>query len=410
MKIIQTTFTYVPDIGGGSVIYTFNIANQLSNEGHDVRVFCGTSCDKTLREKVSGIEVTRISTGKLSFIKRLFPFFQYYKTDIEKKFDEFLRKEQPDIVHFNSLGLLGISLISIPRKLGIPSVATLHDGFWVCNRLFFVQSMTDLPCEKKTRINCTKCSTGLLENESVFSIRFIFRFIKNFINYFFIDIYLKKQLKLIDCIISPSKFISDKYKKKNIKIINHGIDVSLFRKIKKTNEPYIRFGFIGGISDIKGYNVLNSAVQKADVKQRVHLSVWGNKDKKEIITLKNSGSTITFNGYFLRENISDVFNDIDVLIVPSMAQESFGMAVLEAFAAGIPVVASRIGAIPELLEDNKTGLLFEFGNATDLSEKMLSVIENPNLISKFKSNIGKIKTIEDYATEILGVYNQLLEN
>lgn len=405
MKIVQVTFSYMPDVGGGSVIYTFNIANQLFNIGNDVRIFCGTHGGQKVTESVCGIKITRIPNGNLSFIKRLFPFFQYYRPDISKQFEDFLKKEKPDIVHFNSLGKLGISLISIPEKLGIKTVATLHDGFWVCNRLFFVDSISNNQCKKKSQFRCAKCATGLIANESFFSIRFIFRFLKNWINYFFIDIYLKKQLKKIDIIISPSKFISKKYNKKNVDIISHGIDVALFKNVKRKSNDNLRFGFVGGTSDIKGFSILKSAVKKADIKQKTQISVWGNKQKRKSIIFEKSGSTITFNGYFQQEKISDVFSKIDILIVPSMAQESFGMAVLEAFAAGIPVIASNTGAIPELIETNKNGLLFEFGNSADLAEKIIYIIENPELISVFKSNIGKIKNIEDYTNELINVYS-----
>jgi glycosyltransferase involved in cell wall biosynthesis len=70
------------------------------------------------------------------------------------------------------------------------------------------------------------------------------------------------------------------------------------------------------------------------------------------------------------------------LVLPSIWYETFGLVLIEAFAAGMPVIASRIGGIPDLVEDGKTGLLVQPGDAADLADKMQWALENPERMAE----------------------------
>ena len=83
------------------------------------------------------------------------------------------------------------------------------------------------------------------------------------------------------------------------------------------------------------------------------------------------------------KDITDAYAQTDVLILPSIWPENQPVTITEAMAAKIPVIASNSGGIPELVDDEKTGLLFEAGNAQDLARKMLNIIQNPEKIELF---------------------------
>ncbi|GAJ18088.1 unnamed protein product, partial [marine sediment metagenome] len=73
---------------------------------------------------------------------------------------------------------------------------------------------------------------------------------------------------------------------------------------------------------------------------------------------------------------------MDVLVYPSIWYENQPIAILEALLAKIPIVASNLGGMAEIVQDGVTGLLFEAGNTEDLSQKMVSLIDNPQLLRK----------------------------
>jgi glycosyltransferase involved in cell wall biosynthesis len=78
-----------------------------------------------------------------------------------------------------------------------------------------------------------------------------------------------------------------------------------------------------------------------------------------------------------------------VLIVPSLCYETFGLVVGEAFACGVPVIASRLGAIAELVEEGDTGLLFRAGDAADLADKVHLALDQNDAVCRMRENARK---------------------
>lgn len=89
--------------------------------------------------------------------------------------------------------------------------------------------------------------------------------------------------------------------------------------------------------------------------------------------------SIAFLGLLPHEDLARHYQEADVFVFPSLAKETFGMPVAEAMASGLPVVASRVGGVPELVEHDKTGLLVEPNNPTVLANAILHLLENRNL-------------------------------
>jgi len=109
-----------------------------------------------------------------------------------------------------------------------------------------------------------------------------------------------------------------------------------------------------------------------------------------------------------------ILKNAKFLIFPSIAYENFPLVLIESFASGKPVVASRLGPLPELIEDKRTGLFFEPGNSNDLSEKIKWMFENDDLLIQMGKN-ARTEFEEKYTAEknfeiILKIYNQVISN
>ena len=101
---------------------------------------------------------------------------------------------------------------------------------------------------------------------------------------------------------------------------------------------------------------------------------------------------------------------IDCLVVPSRS-ESFGLSAVEAQALGIPVIASNIKGLNEVVLDKKTGLLFESGNEKDLAKKIMLIYENAKLKECFTKNIFEIidtYSIDNYLIDLGKIYENIL--
>jgi glycosyltransferase involved in cell wall biosynthesis len=143
--------------------------------------------------------------------------------------------------------------------------------------------------------------------------------------------------------------------------------------------------------------------------ENVELRIYGTYDPKsnyfkELQSMIRNDN-IKFMGRYT--DVREPYSEMDVLVVPSICYESYSLVVREAFICKIPVIASDIGALPEAVQNGETGLLFQAGNAIDLYEKMELIIHHPDLIEKFKTNIGPVKSIEQQAEEMEGIYLDL---
>jgi hypothetical protein len=122
------------------------------------------------------------------------------------------------------------------------------------------------------------------------------------------------------------------------------------------------------------------------------------------------GDRVKFWGRVDNRHIEEVLRETDVLILPSIWPENQPVTITEAMAVGRPVIASRIGGIPELVDENHTGYLFEPGNAEQLATKMMEFITNPELMRVMGENAyQKIKpnTFENRVQEILNLYDEI---
>ena len=138
----------------------------------------------------------------------------------------------------------------------------------------------------------------------------------------------------------------------------------------------------------------------------------GVKDELMPYIKVNNLENVKFVGFKSGEELNEEYNNCIALIVPSTAYEAFGLINIEAFINGKPVIASNVGGIPEVVEHNKTGLLFDCKNVEQLKECILKYKDNPDLVVEHGKNAYK-KVIENYTEDIcyeklMKVYNEVL--
>jgi glycosyltransferase involved in cell wall biosynthesis len=227
--------------------------------------------------------------------------------------------------------------------------------------------------------------------------------------------FLRQMLDEVDVIIAPSRFLREKFirygiAKNRIFHLDYGIDYRPLINFSKEPSNKFRFGFVGNVSEHKGIKVLTRAFNKIK-RDNASLSIFGPYDQSYLSKLRRelkTDSRITFYGPFDNRKISSVFSKIDVLVYPSIWYENQPISILEALLAKIPIITSNMGGMAELVQDGVTGLLFEAGNPDDLCQKMVSLIDNPQLLRKLSEGLRQVKTIEKNAEELNEIYDSLL--
>jgi glycosyltransferase involved in cell wall biosynthesis len=448
MKILQIIHSLPFLNQAGTEIYAYNLSCELSKR-HTVYIFSRT-CDTT--QKDYEITVTNKDGMEIYFINNTFKYansFQMYYNDetINQKFAALLDNIKPDLVHIHHLIFLSVGLIKIINDRGIPIVFHLHDYWLICPQWhILVKNLR--PCEKifngdfdrecldcvGEMLNITKGAKGAYLIGKRFLPDPMVRWIKS--AYFLyarllpnsglgIDKLKERRLKIRDYLsrvsffIAPSEFLRNKFiqfgvPSRKIKFFQNGFSENLFINTRKADSDKIRFAFIGTLLPAKGLHILLEAFNRIDAK-KAELKIYGRIYSyagfeyylpflKKNIKNKN----IKFAGEFDHAGIVEVFKEIDVLVVPSIWYENSPLVIQEAILSRTPVIASRIGGIPELIEDGVNGLLFTPGDANDLRRKIESLVKNRDIIEKLKKNTTEIMNIEANASEVEAVYRGLL--
>ncbi len=220
-------------------------------------------------------------------------------------------------------------------------------------------------------------------------------------------------------VISPYvKKKIESFCKGEIYIIPCGIREEFFEI--ENNEVENRLLFVGGIEPRKGLLNLLKAVKiiKKEIPD-VRLHIVGSVRKQgyfnsltDYVKQNNLNENIIFKGELTNEEIKKEFSECSLFVFPSK-EESFGIVLAEAEACGKPVVASDIGGIPYVVDDNKTGFLVEYGNFENFAEKVLILLKDKNLrINMGKAGKEKAKQFsnKDIAEKYYKLYEKVIKN
>ena len=446
MKIAYLVHEFPPEHVGGMGVATFQIAEGMHARGHKVWVLApepwvGDDLPSLgfFDEKVDGLSVRR-----LLFNPDLAPnpvLYEYYNPILSKYAEDFLRDISPDIVHICHLIRLSGSIIDIAKELRIPVVLTLADSWFFCPNAIRLKSNGNLCAENSSWKDCIYClkednyqpydriTRALNERtmesyvqERISGGKFEFSKLNNGQIHSLLlaqvarSPFLRSCLEKVDQIICPSSFLSKVYLKKGyfpngFKVLTHGTICPTNLPLRKGPGSDITFGYFGGGRKVKGAHVLVEAFRQID-SPNVNLKLYGDfpntKFGRYLRGMANGDERIEFMGNFGRTELIKVLADIDILVVPSICYENYPLSILEALANFVPVIATDVGGIPEIVRHGHNGLLFRRGDVSDLKDRMEQVVNAPGLIQKFRENILQVKSVDEECDELLGIYTGLL--
>lgn len=246
----------------------------------------------------------------------------------------------------------------------------------------------------------------------------------NKINRWLIEAILNSSDKVIVLSMQWKLFFLQILKDEKISIIQNGIDISKYNifenKTKNTENTTIKILFLGNLVKRKGvYDILKSISMVVNKFQNIHFTFAGSEEQSgEIDKLKSEciskgiGEHVTFISNFSQEEKIKMLDEADIYLLPSYA-EGLPISLLEAMAAGLPIISTPVGGIPEVITEEKNGYLINPGDHENLSNKINELIENPQLRRNMSiNNLEKINQIYNWdtvANKITIEYDKLTE-
>lgn len=362
MKVLQINNCHFPR-GGADVVY-LNTGNLLEKNGNEVYYF---SIKNELNEKnnFNKYFVDEVNFLRLSLFKKILNFFRFfYSVESSLKLSKLLNDFSPDIAHVHLYkGGLTPSILKVLKQEKIPILITLHDyGLLDPHNLLLDGNLKiSERCINGSAFNCVKDKSN--RNSYLLSLVSTLEYI------FHINFYpFSEYFDTIVCVSKFSKNLHLKSHKFNLSIdhlYNFSPLANILFETQKNNSEYILY--FGRLSKEKGIKTLIKAVEKID--HKIVLKIVGTgilKDELENYIKNNNINNITLLGFKKGIELHDLIKKSKYVIVPSEWYENNPMTVIESYCFGVPVIGSRIGGIPEIIEEGKTGFTYEMGNIDDL--------------------------------------------
>ena len=324
-----------------------------------------------------------------------------YNPNSIKDVKELIDKESPDLVHIHNLyPLISPAILPVIKKMGIPIAMTVHNYRLLCpNGLFFNKGEI---CEKCTglgkEINCitNNCEDSLFKSTGYAMRNFWARTKKYYLDN--IDTYL--------CLstLQYKKLIDNGFEKKKLLIIPNSYGGDLTQKVEYKHGKYI--GYVGRISPEKGSEIILELAEKLP---NIKFKIAGANNNSAV--LDNLLENVEYVGFLNKKQLSEFYLDSKFTLFTSVWNETFGLSIIEAFAQKKPVIASHLGASPEIIEDNKTGLIYQSKDLNDLTTKV-ECLYFDKLKTKEMGENAYLKLKEKYTDKVyyqklISVYNRL---
>lgn len=310
-------------------------------------------------------------------------------------------RHRPDVLHCHNIyHQLTPSIIGAAKQRAVPVVLTLHDYKPVCPA--YTRLREGAVCSKCLDgtfrgVIHGRCAEGSLARSALL----------------YAEAVLQRWLgsyERVDKFIAPSDFmrrsVLTRFREDQVDLLPNGVDLAEISQSFR-DDNYVLY--LGRLSAEKGIETLLRAHAASQARWALRVAGTGPLET----TLRSTYPRAEYLGHLTGGTLSAAVANASAVVVPSEWYENCPMSVLEAMAYGKPVVAARIGGIPELVEDGISGLLFESGNIADLRDTIESLMSNPARRNEMgmaaRRRVEQHFSLERHNSQLLSIYDEVLK-
>jgi glycosyltransferase involved in cell wall biosynthesis len=367
LKFLMITTFYPPYNFGGDGIYIYRLANELAKRGHKIDIFhCIDAYELLEKNGPKGeyhnhenitVYSFRSQVGMLSPLLTQQTGYSFYK---RKKIKYLISVNNYDVIHYHNMSLIGLEALTFGQSI---KFYHMHE-YWLVCPLHMLWKYNRNVCNKRNCITCQIVGKRPLQLWRYSNLR-------------------ERQLMHIDAFLSPSLFSEKKHHEYGLNAEIHHFPYFLptssnredpiHNSAFKHHRPF--FLFVGRLEKIKGVQNLIRAFKKYS---KCDLLIAGDGEYES--TLKDLAKNVTnikFLGRLSYQQLRSLYQNAHASIVPSIWYEVFGIIIIESFANRTPIIVNNIGALPEIAEQSKGGLIYYSDDK--LIEQMEKILQNPSL-------------------------------
>lgn len=399
---------------GGQETLMYEEAKMLEEAGNEVAFFSMKHPQNPTNYKYDKYFVEYVefsNTGKeYSLLEKLKLAKNFiYNNEAAQKFECFIKEFNPDIIHCHGIAhQITFSILPVAKKYNIPVVQTLHDYQPACPCYTLLKAGKTVcyeeNCASSFYINCilNKCVKSSLSASVLSAVEMLFNYkINNFSRY-------------VDKYICPSNFLKEIVSSKGFDAEKF-VHIPNFVNVIENYQPEFSnngyFLYFGRLSYEKGlFTLLKAFMEIPEAKLKI---LGSGPLEADLLKFKedNNINNVEFLGFQYGEALSNWVKNSIAVILPAEWHENAPMSIIEAFAWGKPVIASKLGGSPEMITDNETGYLFNHGNTEELKAQIFKLINNENLAADLGKNAREF-ALKNYNSQkhfdmLIKLYNSL---
>jgi glycosyltransferase involved in cell wall biosynthesis len=396
MKIVFLADDFPPTSFGGAGISTFELAEGVKKAGHDVFVITtGRNKSEAGESDYQGLKVFKIAS---SYHERWRAWVSIYNPPVVRQVEELLEKIRPDVVHANNVHCyLSYYCLKVAKRYAGRVVWTARDTMaFSYGKLNTPRYLEALDARLSWRDNVKQAGKRYNPFRNFF--------IKKYMNY------------------ADKKFdVSDALRRAlaqngigGVEVIHTGIDVDAWQTSSDTLASFRKkFGLenkkvilFGGRLGAGAQAVL--AMKLVTERQDTTLLVMGKEESAGRMKSGSSGLSVIFTGWLSDKERIAAYYASDIVWVPSTYFDAFPRSALEASASGKPVIVSKFGGAPELVQDGVTGYVVNPFNLQEIADKTLDLLRHPEKALSFgkagQQRVQKEFNIRDKIQQLISQY------
>jgi GT2 family glycosyltransferase/glycosyltransferase involved in cell wall biosynthesis len=442
MRILQIVHGFPPSGSGGAELYADSLARGLVDAGHDVAVFTREAIEErpefSTRDEIRhGLRIRWINNT----FRSVRTFDETYAAPaVDRQLARFLDLTRPEVAHVHHLTCLSTGILEVLGRAGVPVLLHLHDYWLLCHRGQLLDT-EGRRCEGPGSAGCASC-TGtagalapalLRAAPLVRSLRGTLPLLARRAASLAGDRragkararhqslrrldHMRQRFGHVALAVAPSEHVRHRFADAGfpadrIEVSEYGIR-AMSPGPRAARATPLRLGFLGTLMVSKAPHLLVEALAQLPPGS-VEASIYGapapyhgDSSYSDEILARLDRPSVRLRGPIAHDAVPGALAAMDVLVFPSIWEETSGIGAREALAAGVPVVAARLGGIPEFVRHDDNGLLFTPGDAGDLARQLRRLVDEPDLLSRLRRGIRPVRSFEDNLAATLARYRSL---
>ena len=459
MRILVVVHGFPPSAQGGSEIYAHAHALALRREyGDEILVL---TREQDPRRPEYDVRTERRDGLQIAWVNNTFRDVRsfdesYVNPTVGRIAASLIDEFAPDVAHIHHLTCLSTTIVRSLADRRIPRIVTLHDYWFICHRgqlldvnyrvcagpepsgchaclgpaagagsAAFIGAAAVRAVERQLpeasarqlrqaaeRVSAIASSSSESENQARLRLE-----------------HMREVCSDVTAFIAPSRSMRDRFVQfgvdpNRIIVAGYGFDhegrvgrvgqVGQVGQVGSARGRPLRAGFLGSLMVSKAPHVLLEAAARLPRGAvsvdlfGAHCAYHGDDGYRRALEPLLNREGVTAHGALAHGDVPHALASLDVLVVPSVWPENSPLVIQEAFLAGVPVVASRTGGIPEAVADGANGLLFAPGDAEDLARALARLIDEPDLLATLRAGIPPVRSIEEDVAASRRLYQEHL--